>query len=69
MTKLNRRAALLLLDIHNGTDRVFYMTDRPCGWSELERKGLARHHLTDPTRAVLTHEGTLRAEQITSDTH
>lgn len=66
--KLTDRAALLLIEINEGRDRVFYLTDAPYGWAELERKGYARRHANDSTRATITDAGCLLAEQITPDT-
>ena len=67
-SKLTNRAAALLIEINEGRDRVFYMTDVPCGWAELERKGYARRHATDANRATITEAGCILAEQITPDT-
>lgn len=59
--KLTKRAKLLLLDIATGDDRVFYMTDLPYGWTQLERKGLAYR---DGTYARLTTLGLIVANEI-----
>lgn len=53
--KLGTRAKQLLEQLSAGNDRIFYYSDSPPGWAQLEREGLAVREGKD--RAKLTHSG------------
>jgi len=60
----NRGASYLFSDIVAGSDRVFYMTDRPTGWPLLSRLGVVEQ-VEGTDRARLTEYGQAVADVLT----